>query len=60
MIVLADYWRRGGQAPSELSGTHQIGMRFHFEPSVWKTGDEELWMGKVDTPPITVEFPAAR
>ncbi|MEZ6035961.1 MAG: hypothetical protein R3F29_00680 [Planctomycetota bacterium] len=56
LIVLADYWRLDGAAPSELHGEHTLGVRFHFEPSVWQNGDRELWMGKIDAPPVSVRF----
>lgn len=57
MIVLADYWQNEGRTPSQLDGTHKLGIRFHFTPSIWDTNDKSIWVGKVDTPPIEVTFP---
>ncbi len=56
LVVLADYWRRDGQAPSALRGAHRVGFRFHFEATAWLASDTELWQGKIDTPPIEVTF----
>ena len=60
LIVLTDYWQREGRRPSALTGSHQVAFRFHFEPSVWNSNDRTLWMGKIDTPPIAVEFGSER
>ncbi len=56
LVALADYWRQGATMPSQLTGVHRIGVRFHSEASVWLGSDKELWQGKIDTPPVEVTF----
>jgi hypothetical protein len=56
LVVLADYWRRAGSPPSALRGAHRVGFRFHSEASAWLASDTALWQGKIDTPPIEVDF----
>ncbi|MFT4515088.1 MAG: hypothetical protein ACI89X_003884 [Planctomycetota bacterium] len=62
MIVLADYWHNEKQRPSQLRGKHKLGIRFHFHfsPLVWDTSDKSFWAGKVDTPPLEIEFRAEK
>jgi len=57
IVVLADYWQDPEEVGTTLSGQHDLGIRFHFMPSVWK---KELWMGQIDTPSIAIEFPDKR
>ncbi|HEX5050339.1 MAG TPA: hypothetical protein VFZ65_01075 [Planctomycetota bacterium] len=55
-IVLTDYWLADGKPLSELRETHQVSIRFHFEPTLWSDSDKSIWMGQIDTPPITIDF----
>lgn len=56
MIVLSDYWQPPHRPAPPLRGEHQIGMRFHFKPTMWNNGDTEIWIGMIDTPPVTLNF----
>jgi hypothetical protein len=60
VVVLADFWRRDGQKPAQLSGKHALAVRFHSEASLWLDTDKALWQGKIDTPAIAIEMPAAK
>jgi hypothetical protein len=60
VIALTDFWRRDGQKPAQLSGRHSLAVRFHSEASVWVDTDKALWQGKIDTPAIGIEMPAAK
>jgi hypothetical protein len=57
VVALADYWQRDGAPPSAaLTGRHRLALRFHFEASVWTSTDRELWQGRIDAPPVEVDF----
>lgn len=60
VVALADYWQRAGARPSSLRGKHRLALRFHFEPTSWNLADNRLWQGRIDTPPLEVDFGAAR
>jgi hypothetical protein len=60
VVAMTDFWRRDGQRPAQLSGRHALAVRFHFEASVWLDTDKALWQGKIDTPVIGIEMPAAK
>jgi hypothetical protein len=60
VVVLTDFWRRDGQKPAQLSGKHALAVRFHSEASLWLDTDKALWQGKIDTPAIAIEMPAAK
>ncbi|HZN41956.1 MAG TPA: hypothetical protein VFD82_24340 [Planctomycetota bacterium] len=60
VVVLADFWRRDGQRPAQLSGRHAFAVRFHSEASLWLDTDKALWQGKIDTPAIAIEMPGPK
>lgn len=60
MGVLTSFWRRDGEPPLETPGPHRLAFRFHFEPSIWSGDDRALWMGKIETPAITIDVAARR
>jgi hypothetical protein len=49
LVVRPSYWHRTESRMVDEPGEHQVWFEFHFEPSVWTGGDNELWMGQLRT-----------
>lgn len=60
LIVLTDYWRHPKQPATRLTGKHRLGIRFHFQPSLWNSTDKGFWMGILDPPPVEITFPPGK
>lgn len=60
IAVLSDFWRLDGAAALSRPGEHRLALRFHFEPSAWLDSDKALWMGRIETPALTIRVEAVR
>jgi hypothetical protein len=52
VVVPLNAWSQHGVSLSELLGPHTLRARFHFQPTLWLDEDKEMWMGKIEVPPI--------
>jgi len=52
IVVPLNAWYQHGASLAELPGRHTLRARFHFEPTEWPDDDKEIWMGKIEVPPI--------
>jgi hypothetical protein len=48
VVVCPDYWRAGGKPLGELD-VRGLAATFHFEATLWRNDDTELWQGQLTT-----------
>lgn len=59
-VARADYWQNDGTSLGGLPGNHRVGVKFHFQPSLWNPADTSIWHGELSTPELEVEVQKAR
>jgi len=52
VVVPLNAWSQHGVPLVESPGRHTLRARFHFQPTFWLEEDKEMWMGKIEVPPI--------
>ena len=57
VVALADCWRTDGRPLSALTGRRTLGLRFHFAALLFDSSDRALWQGRIDAPPVAIDFP---